>query len=525
MVLVLKIKFEEDTRRLTVESMPNFQQLVALLKQLFTNLSEPFAIKYVDEDGDMITITSDLELKESCNVAAVSQSSMGAPVLRLFVSANQVRKATVSPGKEEEQPKEQPKAQEQGTPFNVPIAQLLNNPMIQSILGQYLTNPQGIQQLLGQVVNQGANAIPDLSQLFQQLGLASNTQNPEQKVDVQQQFQQLLSQVLSNPILKDVFPQGQGAPANPNTTESDVHPGVICDACNGNIHGIRYKCSVCPNYDLCSNCEGLPEVHDPSHLFLKMARPVQSGRGCPYRRPWATSPGEKKWGRWGTWSKSAAPASQSRHLARFVADVSIEDGANFLPGQSFVKIWKMRNEGPVAWPESTRLIFVGGDKFSNVDAVPVPPVEPNGEIDIAVDMQAPSKPGRYVSYWRLVAADGLRFGQRVWADILVADVDSKEETKQEVGMDVEIPVTVSPVIPEQVATPAIPSTPAPVVIQSTPEVTAEPVPAKPNTPVEVTSAELQQLIDMGFHDRELNRKLLAKHNNDVLRTVQDLLNY
>ena len=85
MVLVLKIKFGEDTRRLTVEHVPNFSQLVVLLKQLFGNLREPFQIKYLDEDQDMITITSDLELKESVSVASVTQSSLGSPVLRLFV--------------------------------------------------------------------------------------------------------------------------------------------------------------------------------------------------------------------------------------------------------------------------------------------------------------------------------------------------------------------------------------------------------------------------------------------------------
>ena len=43
-----------------------------------------------------------------------------------------------------------------------------------------------------------------------------------------------------------------------------AHPGVVCDSCDKHIFGIRFKCVVCPNYDLCMTCEtkGVHQEHD-----------------------------------------------------------------------------------------------------------------------------------------------------------------------------------------------------------------------------------------------------------------------
>jgi len=179
MVLVLKIKFGDDVRRLSVEHAPTFQQLTALLKQLFPSLREPFQIKYVDEDNDQITITSDLELKESVSVASVTQSSLGSPCLRLFLFAAPQKEPVASPGKEEAKA-EQPRAPEaQPNPF-APFANNFNPQFLQSLVGPLLSNPQMLQsvvsQFLGSMGQQNAS-IPDITKLFQILDSTTKLSN------------------------------------------------------------------------------------------------------------------------------------------------------------------------------------------------------------------------------------------------------------------------------------------------------------------------------------------------------------
>jgi len=220
---------------------------------------------------------------------------------------------------------------------------------------------------------------------------------------------------------------------------------------------------------------------------------------------------------------------------------------------SFVKIWRMRNEGTVAWPENTRLAYVGGDKVSPVEAVTVPSVKPGEEVDIAVDVVAPARPGRYVSYWRLCLPDGNRFGHRVWVDMFVnapnAAASAAEEPKRDVPVEVAVTPVVQPAVEpvkEKEATPVpVPATEV-VMVDSSPKQphspvpVPTPVPVSPPVAVPVTapvvtpvappvqapaplSQHMQLLVDMGFENLELNARLLEKNGNDVLKTVQDLL--
>jgi len=67
--------------------------------------------------------------------------------------------------------------------------------------------------------------------------------------------------------------------AKPETMKEIQH-AANCDACNQKIKGIRYKCSNCPDFDLCEACEAVnleKSLHDPDHIFLKIYRPIPLG--------------------------------------------------------------------------------------------------------------------------------------------------------------------------------------------------------------------------------------------------------
>ncbi len=88
----------------------------------------------------------------------------------------------------------------------------------------------------------------------------------------------------------------------------------------------------------------------------------------------------------------------------------------------------MRNTGSETWPESTRLVCVGGDASLRGPRGPVPlsaPVPPGEEVVVAVTFTAPAESGRVKTYWRLEAG-GRRFGQRVWADVFVENSNADD---------------------------------------------------------------------------------------------------
>jgi hypothetical protein len=136
-------------------------------------------------------------------------------------------------------------------------------------------------------------------------------------------------------------------------------------------------------------------------------------------------------------SSSPAP-SHLPYNARFIAHLTLssagEPAAKVHPSQAIVKAWRVKNDGPAAWPQGCRLVCVGGGwaAMGGPDGgLALPPAPPCTTVDVALPLVAPNAPGRYQSYWRIQAPappaeaggsgpDSARlFGARLWVDLFV----------------------------------------------------------------------------------------------------------
>ncbi|KAM3821521.1 next to BRCA1 gene 1 protein isoform 2-T2 [Vipera latastei] len=256
---------------------------------------------------------------------------------------------------------------------------------------------------------------------------------------------------------------------------------LSCNNCQKPIMGIRYQCSVCPTYNICELCEAGLYFHDPNHVFLKLRRPTwrisDTHSLGQLSSPLATSEqvkfqkqidkhflkaekqrlrGEKKqrkaearefkkqlklhqkfnlWNSVHALDNNAAKSEslQSSTLlslqrcpvvstlsAAFV-DENLPDGTRLPPKIIFMKHWRMRNTGNMAWSSDTKLKFMWGNitlVSSGKKDVIVPSLLPGEEGIVSVEFEAPPVEGTYTSHWRL-SHRGEQFGPRIWCSIVV----------------------------------------------------------------------------------------------------------
>ncbi|MGE5123423.1 MAG: NBR1-Ig-like domain-containing protein [Acidobacteriaceae bacterium] len=119
-------------------------------------------------------------------------------------------------------------------------------------------------------------------------------------------------------------------------------------------------------------------------------------------------------------TSAPAPTSSGADRAVYVADVTIPDGTVIAPGDAFVKTWKIQNAGTSTWSTSYTLVFISGEKMGDVASVPLTqPVAPGQQIDISVNLVAPTITGTYQGNWKMKNASGQLFDDAVYVLIAV----------------------------------------------------------------------------------------------------------
>lgn len=80
---IVKVTLGNEIKRIAFDGTASFEELRKLVKTLFPTLADGFVLKYKDEDSDIISIFSDLELKEAFRQI---EHQPAPQVLRLFVN-------------------------------------------------------------------------------------------------------------------------------------------------------------------------------------------------------------------------------------------------------------------------------------------------------------------------------------------------------------------------------------------------------------------------------------------------------
>jgi hypothetical protein len=115
---------------------------------------------------------------------------------------------------------------------------------------------------------------------------------------------------------------------------------------------------------------------------------------------------------------TATPIPIPCDRASFVSDITVPDNTEIAAGTTFIKTWRLKNNGSCTWTSGYALVFFDGDAMGGSASSPITngTIPPGSTIDIPVTLIAPTTPGSYTGNWRLRNAGGAIFGIGANAD-------------------------------------------------------------------------------------------------------------
>eukprot|EP00011_Vannellida_sp_DIVA3-517-6-12_P000998 CAMPEP_0114621434 /NCGR_PEP_ID=MMETSP0168-20121206/9227_1 /TAXON_ID=95228 ORGANISM="Vannella sp., Strain DIVA3 517/6/12" /NCGR_SAMPLE_ID=MMETSP0168 /ASSEMBLY_ACC=CAM_ASM_000044 /LENGTH=554 /DNA_ID=CAMNT_0001832633 /DNA_START=153 /DNA_END=1817 /DNA_ORIENTATION=+ len=549
MPITVKVTYSNDTRRITLPRKPTFAELHEVIRRMFKFTEEEIAVRYIDEDEELVRITNDEELEEAFQTLRKTKVAADRQLLRLYVnkageadqSTQQLLQLLSSVSGQE--------LQQSVAQLNM-LASLMQSTQLSQILPALagkaqpspFASPATVAQRagLGSPVDPFASPAVDIKDwsrsdvLFESSPAADRT-SPAPAAPAQAQAQ--VQQPTGTPAQGATPLSGEHGSGEPYTVTGKQYqfkpsPRVVAEPVNGPgpVAPVPKHAAGQPSAFDSFDSEPV-EVHVPpfpnltakpqtilqptSETVVALSadtpesaapvpeQPQQPAEEAAVEQPVAVAAVEPSGEQPVAEEKPKETAVQTaveppipavgqsqkvKYQARFVRDLYVVDQEEMKPFQQFVRGWVMCNDGYAEWPAGTKMTWVAGDKLSANLQKDVPVVKPGETVEVSMDMCAPGRPGRYVGYYRLALPNGNRFGHRVWVDIMV-----KEATPQ-LSM---------PSSSHFISQPSAPPT------------------------EEVVPPHLQKvydtLVNMGFSDKPKVIAALKKHEGNIERSIEELL--
>jgi hypothetical protein len=150
----------------------------------------------------------------------------------------------------------------------------------------------------------------------------------------------------------------------------------------------------------------------------------------------------------------------SCYSSAYVSDVTIEDGTEIAPGESFVKTWELQNTGSCAWDDDFLLTFYSGEDMDG-EATEIDEYVASGSAaEVSVTLTAPETDGTYTGYWILADSSGTAFGTTFYVQIEVSS-DLVTSTPTPTSTDSTVSTSTPTMEPTSTFTPVPTETPTP----------------------------------------------------------------
>jgi hypothetical protein len=123
------------------------------------------------------------------------------------------------------------------------------------------------------------------------------------------------------------------------------------------------------------------------------------------------------------------PVTVTGDNSAWVEDVTVPDGEIYYAREYFKKVWKVKNTGSTTWDSSYNLVNIDDNSWGEDVIIPLTTtVLPGAEVNLSVQVRAPSTLGEHFSRWFLRNPNGQTFGEELYIYITVGTEEDKTPT-------------------------------------------------------------------------------------------------